>query len=164
MSKQIYIDSNGNEIQVSGTVNSADMLPLEAGSSKMTSEAIGSLSSLTTTNQDSLVDAVNEVNEKETETLTYSSGGQTASFKFNRLGNMVCIIGSGGAMPLPTSWTNLTGTLSSKFRPTSALSLALITGDNHLIFLEINTNGTVRVYSNYSGNLYPSGSGIYVTA
>lgn len=127
-------------------------------------QLIGSLSSLTTTNKDSLVDAVNEVNEKETETLTYSSGGQTASFKFNRFGNMVCIIGSGGAMPLPTSWTNLTGTLSAKFRPTSALSLALITGDNHLIFLEINTNGTVRVYSNYSGNLYPSGSGIYVTA
>lgn len=45
MSKQIYIDSNGNEIQVSGTVNSADMLPIEAGSSKMTSEAIGDLES-----------------------------------------------------------------------------------------------------------------------
>ena len=81
MSKQIYIDSNGNEIQVSGTVNSADMLPLEAGSSKMTSEAIGSLSSLTTTNQDSLVDAVNEkatvyeigdINTS-TKTITFSS-------------------------------------------------------------------------------------------
>lgn len=64
MSKQIYIDSNGNEIQVSGTVNSADMLPLEAGSSKMTSAAIGTLSSLTTTNKDSLVEAVNEVDGK----------------------------------------------------------------------------------------------------
>lgn len=36
MSKQIYIDSEGNEIQVSGTVNSADKLPIEAGSSTMT--------------------------------------------------------------------------------------------------------------------------------
>lgn len=62
MSKQIYIDSNGNEIQVSGTVNTADMLPLEAGSSKMTSEAIGDLSTLTTTDKSSLVGAVNEVN------------------------------------------------------------------------------------------------------
>lgn len=124
---------------------------------------IGDLSTLTTTDKSSLVGAVNEVNKKESETLTYSSGGNTARFKFSRFGNMVCVGGSGGAMPMPTSWTNLTGTLSAKFRPTTAFSLALITGDNHLIFLEINTNGTVRVYSNYSGNLYPSGTGIYVT-
>lgn len=124
---------------------------------------VGDLSTLTTSVTSSLVGAVNEVNKKESETLTYSSGGNTASFKFSRFGNMVCVGGSGGAMPMPTSWTNLTGTLSAKFRPTTALSLALITGDNHLIFLEINTNGTVRVYSNYSGNLYPSGTGIYVT-
>ncbi len=62
MSKQVYIDSNGNEVQVSGTVNSADMLPIEAGSSKMTSEAIGDLSQLTTSVNSSLVGAVNEVN------------------------------------------------------------------------------------------------------
>lgn len=61
MSKQIYIDSNGNEVQVSGTVNSADMLPLEAGSSKMTSEAIGDLSTLTTSVTSSLVGAVNSL-------------------------------------------------------------------------------------------------------
>ena len=165
MAKEIYIDNNGNEIPISGTINSADILPLTAGSSTMTSQAIGDLSQLTTSDKSSLVGAVNEVNAKESETLTYSNGGNTASFKFNRFGNMVCVIGyNAGAMPLPTSWTNLTGTLSEKFRPTSALSLALITGDNHLIFLEINTNGTVRIYSNYSGNLYPSGSGIYVTA
>lgn len=124
---------------------------------------IGDLSTLTTSVKSSLVGAVNEVNKKESETLTYSSGGNTARFKFSRFGNMVCVGGSGGAMPLPTSWTTLTGTLSANFRPTTALSLALITGDNHLIFLEINTNGSVRVYSNYSGNLYPSGTGIYVT-
>lgn len=128
-----------------------------------TAGAVGDLSTLTTTDKSSLVGAVNEVNKKESETLTYTSGANTASFTFNRFGNMICVIGSGGAMPLPTSWTNLTGTLSANFRPTTALSLALITGDNHLIFLEINTNGTVRVYSNYAGNLYPSGTGIYVT-
>ena len=89
MSKQIYIDSNGNEIQVSGTVNSADMLPLEAGSSKMTSEAIGSLSSLTTTNKDSLVDAVNEVNggllkvKTQQMTVSFDSTGEGILFNSN---------------------------------------------------------------------------------
>ena len=40
MSKQIYIDENGNEVLVSGTVNSADVLPIEAGNSIMTKAAI----------------------------------------------------------------------------------------------------------------------------
>ena len=61
MSKQIYIDSNGNEIQVSGTVNTADMMPMSASDSRKVSEAIGDLSDLTTTVKSSLVGAVNEV-------------------------------------------------------------------------------------------------------
>lgn len=40
MAQEFYIDENGNKIPISGTVTSADMLPIEAGSSKMTSEAI----------------------------------------------------------------------------------------------------------------------------
>ena len=43
MSKQIYIDSNGNEILLSGTVNSADMMPMSVGDATKVSEAIGSL-------------------------------------------------------------------------------------------------------------------------
>lgn len=34
MAKQIYIDANGNEIEVSGTINTAEMLPVAAGSTK----------------------------------------------------------------------------------------------------------------------------------
>ena len=64
MSKQIYIDSDGNEVQVSGTVNTADMLPMSASDSTKVKNAIGNLSSLTTTNKSSLVGAVNEVNAK----------------------------------------------------------------------------------------------------
>lgn len=40
MAQEFYVDENGNKIPISGTVTSADMLPLTAGSSKMTSEAI----------------------------------------------------------------------------------------------------------------------------
>lgn len=77
MSKQIYIDSDGNEIQVSGTVNSADMMPMSASDSTKVSEAIGSLSTLTTTEKSSLVGAVNEVN-------AYKSG-DTLTFNFQQL-------------------------------------------------------------------------------
>lgn len=88
MSKQIYIDSEGNEIQVSGTVNSADMLPLEAGSSKMTSEAIGPLSDLTTTNKDSLVDAVNEVDNRK---LAMSSSVNRGTIQISGSNNRMVI-------------------------------------------------------------------------
>ena len=41
MSKQVYIDSNGNEVQVSGTVNTADMMPMSASDSTKVKTAIG---------------------------------------------------------------------------------------------------------------------------
>lgn len=63
MSKQIYIDSNGNEVQVSGTVNTADMMPMSGNDSTKVSEAIGDLSTLTTSVTSSLVGAVNEVDD-----------------------------------------------------------------------------------------------------
>lgn len=40
MAKQIYIDSNGNEVMLSGTINSADILPISAGSSTDTKDYI----------------------------------------------------------------------------------------------------------------------------
>ena len=50
MSKQIYIDSNGNEVLISGTVNSADMLPVEAGSGTDTKAYVDGLIKYTTKN------------------------------------------------------------------------------------------------------------------
>ena len=75
MSKQVYIDSNGNEVQVSGTINSADMLPMSASDSTKVKTAIGSLSQLTTSVTSSLVGAVNEVNRQLGNRLV---GGWTA--------------------------------------------------------------------------------------
>lgn len=40
MAKEIYIDGNGNEQLVSGTINNADMLPIESGSSTNTKDYI----------------------------------------------------------------------------------------------------------------------------
>ncbi len=45
MAKQIYIDENGNEQLVSGTINTADMLPIESGSSTNTKDYIDSVKS-----------------------------------------------------------------------------------------------------------------------
>lgn len=63
MSKQIYIDSNGNEVLVSGTITNDNNLPHYTGTptAGSTAEAIGDLSQLTTTDKSSLVGAVNEV-------------------------------------------------------------------------------------------------------
>ena len=40
MAKQIYIDENGNEQLVSGTINTADMLPITSGSATNTKDYI----------------------------------------------------------------------------------------------------------------------------
>lgn len=40
MAKQIYIDENGNEQLVSGTINTADMLPIQSGSATNTKDYI----------------------------------------------------------------------------------------------------------------------------
>lgn len=42
MAKQIYIDENGNEQLVSGTINTAEMLPIESGSATNTKTYIDS--------------------------------------------------------------------------------------------------------------------------
>lgn len=42
MSKEIYIDGNGNENLVSGTINNAQMLPITSGSSTNTKDYIDS--------------------------------------------------------------------------------------------------------------------------
>ena len=44
MAKQIYIDENGNENLVSGTINTADTLPIASGSSTNTKDYIDSRS------------------------------------------------------------------------------------------------------------------------
>jgi len=63
MAKQIYIDENGNEVLVSGTITDAGNLPLGTDFTDPTSTAgaLGDLTTLTTTNKSSLVGAVNEV-------------------------------------------------------------------------------------------------------
>lgn len=42
MAKQIYIDENGNEQLVSGTINNAELLPIESGSATNTKDYIDS--------------------------------------------------------------------------------------------------------------------------
>ena len=72
MAKQIFIDKNGNEVLVSGTIINDNNLPHYTGTptAGTTAEAIGDLTTLTTTDKSSLVGAVNEVNgNKPTNTV-----------------------------------------------------------------------------------------------
>ena len=85
MAKEFYVDKNGNEVLISGTVNTADMMPMSASDSRKVSEAIGDLSQLTTTDKSSLVGAVNEVDGKFSSllkvvncTTTYSIGANAS--------------------------------------------------------------------------------------
>ena len=158
MSKQIYIDSEGNEIQVSGTVNSADMLPFTAGSSKMTSEAIGSLSFLTTTNKDRLVDAVNEVNGNKADkewTLVDEKQGSTAIALPNGWNELfvICRYGNSGGKQLQLTTGVIIPSLAGTYAILGGGSLltqvylnALATEINMIYFEINNTDFTSTSY------------------
>ena len=49
MAKEIYIDGNGNENLVSGTINNAEMLPIESGSATDTKSYIDNINTTLTT-------------------------------------------------------------------------------------------------------------------
>jgi len=79
MAQEFYIDENGNKIPISGTVTSADMLPMSASDSTKVSEAIGTLSSLKTTHKNSLVNAVNDLAELRVWTTSTTSFNDACS-------------------------------------------------------------------------------------
>ena len=50
MAKQIYIDANGNEIEISGTINNAEILPISASDPTPTAQALGNKPTNTSAN------------------------------------------------------------------------------------------------------------------
>ena len=62
MAKEVYTDSQGNEIPINSAPTYASQMPLSPTDDTDTASAIGDLSDLDTTDKSSLVGAVNEVN------------------------------------------------------------------------------------------------------
>lgn len=118
MAQEFYIDENGNMIPISGTVTSADMLPMSASDDSKVSEAIGDRSTLTTTDKSSIVGAVNEVNGKiGVKTITVSgsigslAGGSSKSLTANDLNYVIptgyTAVGLGGWIYYGSNTRNL---------------------------------------------------------
>ena len=127
MAKEIYIDNLGNEIPVCGVPLSATDLPIQAGSSTSTEEAIGDLSDLTTSVKSSLVGAVNEVDTKAsnlckhfvlnhlTNDYTFTATSQTRIF--DEVGNVSLNKGKYlFEVTLPAIWTNSSGLIHGGIR------------------------------------------------
>lgn len=122
MAKEIYIDNLGNEIPVCGVPLSAEDLPIQAGSSTSTAQAIGSLSTLTTTDKSSLVGAVNEVNASSTASVTPVSVTVNSVINSNitKIGKVVHIEYSFSLKAMSGTIQNKTwGTIPEGYRPTS---------------------------------------------
>lgn len=145
MSKQIYIDSNGNEVLVSGTVNSADMLPLEAGSSKMTSEAIDDLKTEAVT-----------FTPSTGITLNYSSIGKTDK---QVGGSIICKYSSF----VVGTWKEL-GYISATPTDDIKTCSANNTTGQFAGMVRFETNGKVSVYPQQSGEYAVAFSFAYITA
>lgn len=131
MSKQIYIDENGNEIQVSGTVNSADMLPVSAGSSIMTKQAIDA-------KQDIITSEYTQVN----------IGSYGDNIRLCKAGKVVLMnIYPFSAVPAG-GWTQL-GTLPSGYEPIIQAISDMYSRDDRHLRIRLDTDGKIYVY-NYS--------------
>lgn len=132
MAQEFYIDENGNKIPISGTVTSADMLPMSASDSRKVSEAIGALSTITTLN---------------VATTGYSTVGidlvkcnNTVQFKFTGLFTMP----SGG-------WTKI-AQLPNNYRPQMEIIKDVIDNSNRRVRFRLNIDGEVHVY-NYGSTI-----------
>ena len=132
MAKQIYIDENGNEVLVSGTVNTADMMPMSGGDSTKVSEAIGDLSTLTTTDKSSIVGAVNEVNEVTALTCTPYTGVTAVNSKAYKIGaNIVIVFVEVTISTASSSWTNVFDIAYSKAFTGNAFGAVTNDNDNN---------------------------------
>lgn len=144
MAKQIYIDENGNEQLVSGTINTADMLPIESGSATNTKDYIDSgLSG----KEDSITYESDDYN-----VATY--GGVIRCKKWGRVVNVQGYsIGSTLAPTVGSAYTF--ATIASKYRPNPQQHVMGFSSANSYKYdggqgYRINTDGTVVAYV-YSG-------------
>ena len=83
MAKQIYIDENGNELLVSGTINTADMLPYDNNTS--TKDKIDSKADTSTTYTKSEVDTLLGNKLDSAYLVTTGSGNFPALVKTNQV-------------------------------------------------------------------------------
>ena len=89
MAKQIYIDENANEQLVSGTINNAELLPIESGSATNTKDYIDSGLSGKADKSDTYTKT--EVDNKFTltsGTVTASSNVTVARYTLKQFGNI----------------------------------------------------------------------------
>ena len=137
MAKQIYVDENGNPIEVSGTINNASMLPISANDSTDTKSYIDTgLSGKadktavgTFTPKDSSV-TPNNISFGYVDKLVGISARITTSLTANSLNNL--------------------GTIDIK--PNTDLYLPAVSGSGvHLGFVQITSTGNVGVYSTVGG-------------
>ena len=126
MAKQIYIDSEGNEVLLSGTVNSADILPIEAGSSTMTK---------------AYVDGI----KTKSIAITAASGVSVMHQSSGYNDKLCCISAEVRFTSSANTWTTL-GTVP--IIPTDSVQVEGIdTGDGTTVgIIRLRTNGTIEAY------------------
>ena len=123
MAKQIYIDSNGNEILLSGTINRADMLPYD--DNKSTADAIGDLDDINTTVKSSTVGAINSVNTVYGGTIVASTGYTMTAQRLVKQGRTVMMSAVINADTPITASRRTIANIPEGFRPPNNVNLAL---------------------------------------
>ena len=126
MAKQIYIDENGNEQLVSGTINNAELLPIESGSSTNTKDYIDRLKNI----QSLTIDNVASIVTSNGSTV-YNVGGLFLIIKFSiQVSTNI------------TSWTNLFDII---YAPT-------ITAEQFAVVSNNDTSKNTYISAIYSGS------------
>lgn len=141
MSKQVYIDENGNEILLSGTVNTADMMPMSGNDNTKVSEAIEEV-------ETSLDDKPTNTNANPYLKIVFSS-------------NVTKTVGAGATVPVLGSDINLAQVgytpiaLCSMYSTSpnivfSTIDCRIVSGSSAFCYLRNITNASVNVTVNFT--------------
>ena len=126
MAKQIYIDENGNPIEVSGTINTAELLPISANDPTDTKTYIAT--------------GLSGKQDKETHATE-------SPFEFYKIGHIVVCHIDTGNINFKSDNKTIDATIPSAYRP-SAISYYITkvyNGSYVECSVRFNTNGTVLI-------------------
>ena len=156
MAKQIYIDENGNPIEVSGTVNTAELLPISGNDSTDTKTYIDTgLSS----KQDSLSNQ--EITITPNTSILGSSGFTGACYQY---GKVVCLFVQTASPTSEVAYqsTFLTGLPKPVYGNDNNRVSLTDRATNKTYRFRITNSGQLQEWFNSSGKI-PSGADLYGT-
>ena len=136
-----------NNVTLTGNKSSADLGLAAASDITGLQAEIGDLASLSTTDKDAIVSAINEVNGNVTDATADSGWLTNNNISYRKIGNYVTVRCEKNIGETTQSWVNA-GTLPEGYRPSTTIYNASYTSNATAGIYRITNNGSVDVFGN----------------